>query len=227
MLDDPMVPWKLVDRAATPDRGVELTLHRRGDEFSIRVDGAEVMNSRQHGSEDALAELACKKISGRHAPRVLIGGLGMGFTLAAAARCLPADAALVVAELIPSVVDWNRAALAELAGRPLDDARVEVRVEDVAETLAAGQWDAIVLDVDHSPDSFIVRGNASLYAAEGLTSLRAALTPHGVLTVWSAAPSEAFTRRLKKAGFDSKTRAVRARGEGRGSRHTIWVARPR
>ena len=222
-----MIPWERIERAATPDSGVELSLHRRGDEFSIRVGQAEVMSSRQHGSEDALAELVCDRIAERPSPRVLIGGLGMGYTLAAAARRLPARATLVVAELVPAVVEWNRGPLAELAGRPLDDPRVEIRVENVADTIASATWDGIALDVDHSPDSWIVSGNASLYSKTGLASLRRALAPAGVLSVWSAAPSEAFTRRLRKARFAVETHTLRARGERGGARHTVWIATPR
>ncbi len=219
-----VIPWRLLDSAPTPDGDDSLHLYQRGDEYCIRIGWREVMNSRRHASEDALAELACQRMVQRAAPRVLIGGLGMGFTLAAAARRLPAGAQLVVAELVGPVVKWNQGPLGEVAGRPLDDPRVEVREADVAVLLrSAGEFDAVLLDVDNSPDSLIQRRNAWLYTKEGLAATRDALRPGGVLSVWSAGSDASFTRRLRRAGFDVGVHTMRAHA-GKGARHTVWVA---
>lgn len=219
-----VIPWKRLDSAPTPDGDDSLHLFRRGDEYCIRIGWREVMNSRRHASEDALADLACTRVGNRGAPRVLIGGLGMGFTLAAAARRLPASAELVVAELVGAVVAWNRGALGEVAGRPLEDPRVRVCEQDVAALLREpGTFDAVLLDVDNSPDSLIQSRNAWLYTRAGLATTRDALRPGGVLSVWSAAEDAAFTRRLRKAGFDVELHMVREHA-GKGARHTVWVA---
>jgi spermidine synthase len=221
-----MMPWKLLDRAKMPESGEELRLYQRGAEFSIKVDSHELMNSRVHGSEDALAELACARIPRRSRPRILIGGLGMGYTLAAALKRLGADAQLVVAELVPAVVAWNRGPLAELAGRPLEDPRVTVREADVARILRAEQraYDAILLDVDNGPSGQTRKGNDWLYAPAGLEATYEALRPGGVLAVWSAGPDRAFTKRLRRTGFEVTEAPVRARGTGAGGRYIIWVA---
>jgi spermidine synthase len=220
-----MVPWELLDRVQVPGNGGELTLHRRGEEFSIRLSGrGELMNSRAHGSEDALAALALARIA---APaRVLIGGLGMGFTLAAALRCLGPEARVVVAELVPAVVAWNRDTLGALTGHPLGDARVAVREVDVARLLAAERqaYDAILLDVDNGPEGLTRDGNDWLYSANGLSAAYAALRPAGILAVWSAGPERSFSGRLRKAGFTVEEVSVRARGT-KGSRNVIWLAR--
>jgi len=221
-----MMPWKLLDRAQMPESGEELRLYQRGREFSIRVDSHELMNSRAHGSEDALAELACVRIAHRPCPRVLIGGLGMGYTTAAALRRLGANGRVVVAELVPAVVAWNRGLLADLAGRPLHDARVTVREADVARILQAeqGAYDAILLDVDNGPVSLTWKGNGWLYARAGLDAAYAALRAAGVLAVWSASPDRAFAKRLRRAGFEVAEVCVRARGPRGGGRHIIWLA---
>lgn len=223
-----MIPWKLVERTETPDGG-ELCLVRRGDEYSIRIDGREVMNSRLHASEDALAEIACSLIPDRSRAAVLVGGLGMGFTLAAALRQVGSGARVIVAELIPAVVAWNRELLSELAGRPLDDPRVSVRTEDVARSIDAGRnrFDAVLLDVDNSPDSLILQRNRWLYTRAGLTAIRAALRPSGVLGIWSVGPDAGFSRRLRAADFDPEVIPVRARGRLGGARHSVTVARRR
>ncbi len=221
-----MVPWKTIDRALVPDNGGELSLHRRGDEFSIRVDGRELMNSFSHESEDALARLACTRLADRPHPCVLIGGLGMGFTLAAALGHLSATARVVVAELAPAVVAWNREHLAEVSGRPLEDARVAVREEDVARILkkVSGVYDAILLDVDNGPEGLTRKDNDWLYSRNGLNAAYAALRPAGVLAVWSVAPDEAFTQRLRNAGFEVEEIRVRSKGRHGAARHTIWIA---
>ncbi len=221
-----MMPWKLLDRAQVPESGEELRLYQRGGEFSIRVDGRELMNSRAHGSEDALAELACVRIAHRSCPRVLIGGLGMGYTTAAALHQLRADGQVVVAELVPAVVAWNRGPLADLAGRPLEDARVTVREADVARILHAERraYDAILLDVDNGPAGLTWKGNDWLYARAGLDAAYAALKAASVLAVWSASPDRAFAKRLRRAGLEVTEVSVRARGPRGGGRHIIWLA---
>jgi spermidine synthase len=217
-------PWELLGRAPIPGGTAVMELHRRDTEHALRVGHRELMNSRQHGSEDALAELSADVVGGRPRSRVLIGGLGMGFTLAAALRRFGPDAALVVAELVPEVVVWNQTFLADLAGRPLDDARVRVVVDDVGVVLRDGPWDAVLLDVDNGPDGFTRAANAGLYGPAGLAAARAALAPGGVLAVWSAVPDAGFARQLGRAGLEVTEHVVRARGN-KGARHTIWLAR--
>ena len=221
-----MIPWQLIDTARAPGNGGELRLYRRDREYSIQVDGNELMNSRAHGSEEALAELACARVADRPSPRVLIGGMGMGYTTAAALRRLGAAGRVVVAELVPAVVEWNRGSLADLAGYPLHDDRVTVREVDVAHVLKTEQlaYDAILLDVDNGPEALTRKGNQWLYGRAGLEAAHAALRPAGVLAVWSAGPDQAFTRRLGQAGFQVQEVRVPARGAAGGSRHTIWLA---
>lgn len=221
-----MIPWKTIDRVQLPDSGGELSLHRRGDEFSIRVDGLELMNSLIHESEDALARLACTRIADRPKPCVLIGGLGMGFTLASALKQLSSRARVVVAELVPEVVAWNREHLASLSGRPLQDERVTVREVDVAQILKKerGTYDAVLMDVDNGPKGLTRKGNDWLYSRNGLDASFAALRPAGVLVVWSAAPDEAFIKRLRQSGFEVEEVRVRSKGRHGGTRHTIWIA---
>jgi spermidine synthase len=222
-----MIPWELLDSAPIPESGEVLSLYKRGAEFSIRVDSREVMNSRVHGSEDALAKLAYVRIADRPRPRVLIGGLGMGYTLAAALHRLGAEAKVVVAELVPAVVAWNKGHLADLAGRPLEDRRVTVREVDVAQILKdePQPYDAIVLDVDNGPEGLIRKGNAWLYARAGLDATFAALRPKGVLAIWSVAPDLIFVQRLRRVGFAVEEVRVRARGSLGGRAHTIWIAK--
>jgi len=221
-----MIPWELCDRAPVPGQQGEMRLYRRGGEFSIRVDGQELMNSSLHGSEDTLAELACARISGRPAPRLLIGGLGMGYTLASALRHLGAVAEVVVAELVPAVVQWNLGPLGDLAGHPLADPRSHVVETDVARLLKTERraFDAIVLDVDNGPRGLTRKSNDWLYTRGGLDAAFAALRPGGVLLVWSASPDETFTRRLGQAGFGVEEVHARARGSKGGARHIIWIA---
>lgn len=220
-----MIPWELLGRAPVPGKGGKMSLFKRGKEFSIRVDGLELMNSRAHGSEEALAEFACAKVADRSLPKVLIGGLGMGFTLADALSRLGDGAEVVVAELVPAVVEWNQGHLGHLAGHPLKDERTAVREVDVARILKdePGVWDAILLDVDNGPDGFTREENDWLYGMAGLKTALKALRHRGVLAVWSASPDPAFTRRMKKAGFAVEEVRVRARDTGKGSRHTIWL----
>ena len=219
-----MIPWTLLAKAPIPDGG-ELRLMRRGGEFAIRLGAAELMNSRLGGSEEALAALACEKIAARARPRLLIGGLGMGFTLRAALSALDDSARVEVAELVPAVVQWAEGPMAEIFAGSLNDPRVKIELADVAEIIraAASRYDAILLDVDNGPEAMTRAANDRLYDARGLAAARAALKVGGVLAVWSARPDRRFAQRLGDAGFAAEEFSVRARG-GRGARHTIWIA---
>lgn len=222
-----MTPWDLLATAAAPGGG-GLRLLRRGPEFSIRLqDGNELMNSRLGGSEEALARLALRELPGGAAPRILIGGLGMGFTLRAALALAPERASLVVAEILPELVEWADRHMAEVFGDCLGDPRVRVQVADVAALIRQGSsdHDAILLDVDNGPGGLTRPGNDALYAEAGLTAARRALAPGGVLAVWSASPDAGFTRRLQRCGFMARAHPVRAGHSGRGARHVIWIAR--
>ena len=223
-----MIPWVCLDTATIPDGG-ELRLMRRGAELSIMSGSIELMNSRLSGSEKALADLTCARLAGRARPRVLIGGLGMGFTLRAALAALPQDAVVVVAELVPAVVAWARGPMAGLFEGCLDDARVSIREADVADAIgtARAAFDAILLDVDNGPGGLNRDANDRLYSAGGLAAAKRALKPGGVLAVWSAGPDEGFTRRLTGAGYAAEAVAVRATGGKRGARHVIWLAASR
>ena len=219
-----MNPWEALDTAPIPGGTGELRLMRRGADFSIFIGRDELMNSRLSGSEEALAVETCRRLTGPR-PRLLIGGLGMGFTLRAALAALPPDATVVVAELVPAVVAWARGPLASVFAGSLDDPRVGVVEEDVAVAMRAGPWDAILLDVDNGPDGLVRAGNDALYGARGLAAARAALRPGGLLSVWSVARDEAFAGRLRKAGFAVEQLQVRANAGRRGARHTIWLGR--
>jgi spermidine synthase len=223
-----MIPWEQLDSAAVPRSRSQLTLYRRGDEYSIQVDGEELMNSHVHCSEEALGRIACTRVAGRSAARILVGGLGMGFTLRAALVHLRADAQVTLAELAPAVVRWNREYLGNLAGCPLDDERVTVHEGDVAELIAADAlaWDAIILDVDNGPEGFTRGENDRLYGRSGLAVAGRALRPGGVLAVWSASPSRSFVQRLQRCGFAVESYRVPSRPSGGGT-NTIWIARPR
>ena len=224
-----MRPWELLHTTSVPGDGGELRLYRRGEEFSIKAGHSELMNSRVHGSEDALAEQACQRLAGRSRPRVLIGGLGMGFTLAAALRQLGPDAEVVVAELVPAVVAWNRELLAPLAGHPLDDPRVTVHEGDVGQLIrnAAAAYDAILLDVDNGPEGLTRKENDSLYSPAGLTAALAALRSGGIFGVWSISPDQRFSKRLQQTGFAVEEIRARARGRHGGGRHMIWLGSKR
>jgi spermidine synthase len=220
-----MIPWEELERVAVPGGG-ELTLLRRGGEYSIRAGTQELMNSRMHGSEEALAERGCVGLAEALHARVLIGGLGMGFTLRACLDALGPAARVEVAELVPAVVRWNRGPLAHLAGRPLDDARVELREEDVVTAIRAVReaYDAILLDVDNGPAGLTADSNARLYGVTGLADALRALKPGGTYALWSPVDDSRFTERLRRAGFTVRTERVAARPGG-GGRHTLWLAR--
>jgi spermidine synthase len=223
-----MIPWEHLDSAAIPDGGT-LRLMRRGAELSIMSGATELMNSRLSGSEQALATLTTARLRGRPKLQVLIGGLGMGFTLRAALAELPPDADVVVAELVPAVVAWARGPMAQLFDGCLDDPRVTIREADVAAVIgeARGTFDAILLDVDNGPGGLNRDANDRLYSIGGLNAAKRALKPGGVLAVWSGGRDDSFTRRLGSAGYVAEEVAVRATGGKRGARHVIWLATPR
>ncbi|GLR86662.1 spermidine synthase [Bradyrhizobium iriomotense] len=222
-----MIPWEKLDTAKIPGSDGELRLMRRGKEFSIMLGTNELMNSRLSGSEAALATLAAKQIEKVAKPVVLIGGLGMGFTLRAALAVFAGKAQIVVSELVPSVVAWARGPMAQVFGDSLDDPRVSVRETDVAEIIRAHRsaFDAVLLDVDNGPEGLTRKSNDALYNSAGLKAARTALRPGGVLAVWSSGPNPAFTKRLGSAGFDVNEVNLRATGKGGGARHVIWIAR--
>ncbi|HYE45405.1 MAG TPA: spermidine synthase [Caulobacter sp.] len=221
-----MIPWLHLATATMPGGGGSLRLMRRGQEFSIMAEGGvELMNSRLSGSEQALAELAAAPLAGRAAQRVLIGGLGMGFTLRAALAAWPADARIVVGELVPEVVDWARGPMAAIHGESLDEPRVRIAVGDVREQISgSAAWDAILLDVDNGPEGLTRRANDSLYDTQGLAAAHRALRPGGVLAVWSSAPHAPFSKRVRAAGFAVEELKVRAGPGRRKASHVIWLA---
>ena len=219
-----MKPWELLGQTQAPD-GSDLSLTLRGGEYVILANGKSLMSSRMHGSEEALATSACARLRSRSLPRVLVGGLGMGFTLRATLDHLPADAAVVVAELLPAVVEWNRGPLGPLANHPLKDRRVRVEPGDVGVAIraASNAYDAILLDVDNGPSAFATAGNASLYDDAGLATAHAALNDTGVLAIWSAREDRRFEQRLRYAGFTVQVERVRARLKKGGPRHVIFL----
>ena len=220
-----MIPRILLDTAAIPGSKDTLRLIQRGAEFSIMLGGNELMNSRLSGSEEALATLACNKIMPRAKPRILIGGLGMGFTLRAALSVLPRDAEVILAELVPAVIEWARGPMADHHGNSLFDPRTHIIVDDVSKLIreAITQYDAILLDVDNGPDGLTKNANDHLYSSDGLARAYSALRPHGILAIWSAAPDKAFVSRLRSTGFDVEEVEVRANKGKSGARHTIWL----
>jgi spermidine synthase len=219
-----MKPWELLGETSAPD-GADMRLMRRDDEYVILANGKPLMSSRMHGSEEALATLACRQARTRERPRVLVGGLGMGFTLRAVLDLMPASAVVTVAELVPAVIEWNRQALGALAGRPLDDPRVRIDVRDVGFTLraSAARFDAVLLDVDNGPAAFTTAGNISLYDNSGVDAAYGALAPGGTLAVWSAWEDRKFEQRLRYHGFEVEVSRVRARLKKGGPRHVIFL----
>ena len=223
-----MIPWTQLGTAQIPNNGGELKFSQRADEFSIRLSGirGELMNSRLYNSEKVLAELGCAYLNSTDNAQVLVGGLGMGYTLAAALKAVTSNSQVTVAELIPEVVVWNQGPLGNCAKNPLQDPRTKLHVGDVRELLSSKKptFDVILLDVDNGPEGLTQKGNNSIYSAKGLDDIYKTLRPKGMLAVWSAGPDNLFIVRLKKAGFKADTRIVRAR-PGKGSRHTIFLAR--
>jgi spermidine synthase len=221
-------PWELLAEARTPD-GTLMSLTRRDTELVIMAGGTILMSSRMHGSEEAMAEMAFKRLALRSpgVACVLVGGLGLGYTLRATLDLLADDATVVVAELIPAIVEWHRGPLGPLAGHPTDDKRVQIEIKDVIATLRSspGRFDAILLDIENGPEAFTESSNAGLYNDRGIATIKAALTPGGVLAVWSAWEDRRFEQRLKYAGFKVEVERVRARLKKGGPRHTIFLGR--
>lgn len=219
-----VIPTVVIERAATP--GGEMVLSRHGETFAIRVAGVELMSSVNHGSEDELGRRAADLVRGVPAPRMLVGGLGLGFTLRAALDALPRTARVDIVELVPDVVRWNRTIYGALAGHPLDDPRVTVVEADVVRVIigaAPGTYDAIVLDVDNGPND-VFEQNVELYRKNGIAQSRAALAPGGLLAVWSSFDSPTYTRWLREAGFEVEVTRLRSKFRG-GPRHYLWFAR--
>lgn len=221
-----MIPWKQIDTARVPGAEVELRLMQRGAEFSMKIGPNELMNSRLSGSEEALATLACRRLEAVKAPHLLIGGLGMGFTLRAALAVLGPKARITVAELVPAVIAWAKGPMAEIFGDSLSDPRASILCADVIEVIQShpAAFDAILLDVDNGPEGLIRKANDALYDPGGLKAIRRALRPGGVLAVWSSGPHPAFSKRLRDAGFAVNEVAVRATARRSGARHVIWFA---
>jgi spermidine synthase len=221
-----VLPWETIAEAEAPD-GTAMRLDRRGDEWVVRFDGKVLMSSRQHGSEEALAALALARAARRR--RVLVGGMGLGFTVRAALDRLPVDAKVVVAELTPALVEWNRGPVSSLAGRPLDDPRVRVQHGDVLARIAEskGIYDAILLDVDNGPSAAnaVHSGNARLYGPRGIAACRDALAEGGVLAVWAMQDDPTYVERLRRAGLEAEARPAPARGAAGGTRHVIFLGR--
>jgi spermidine synthase len=218
-----VIPWELIDTTTIPGEAEAMRLFRRGQEFSIRIGHHELMNNREHGSEDALADLVCARLHGN--VRVLIGGLGMGYTLMAVLKNVTAKSEVIIAELVPAVVRWHRGPLAHVSNGALDDPRVIIREADVAHVIATekGTLDAILLDVDNGPAGLTSKTNDRLYGLNGLRAAYAALRPKGILAVWAADPDPRFTKRLQQVGFTAEE--IRVRGHGtKGQRYLIWLA---
>jgi spermidine synthase len=225
-----MKPSLLLGTATIPGTNQQMMLYQHAVKFSITIPGrGELMNSRVTGSERALAEMTCERIKGVTNPRLLIGGLGMGFTLDSALKATGPGAEVVVAELVPEVVEWNLDLMGAPAGHPLSDRRTTVHVGDVAEPIRrpGSGFDAIMLDVDNGPEALIRRENDWIYSAEGLAAIALALRAGGVLSVWSAGPDRRFVKRMKQAGFDVDEQVVRPHRKGRGARHFIWFGTSR
>lgn len=222
-----MIPWETLDEAPVPGNRGLMRLVRRGEEYVIRIDGQDLMGSRMYGSERELATLAIDGLRAED-PRILIGGLGMGFTLAAALEVVGPQSRIEIAELVPKVLEWNQTVLGHLAGHPLNDDRAEVRLGDVCDFIRepGEKYDAILLDVDNGPDGMTRSANNWLYEKDGLRATRDALKPGGVLGVWAAFEDPRYTRRAQNAGFDVEVVRTRARTK-KGPRHTIWLARRR
>jgi spermidine synthase len=221
-----LIPWVHVDATSIPGANDALRLMRRGDEFSMMVGPNELMTNQLRGSEQALATLTCARLRDRPEARILIGGLGMGFTLRAALDALGPAAQVVVAELVPGVAQWAQGPLSHLFGSSLADPRVQLRIEDVNRVIQSGpaQYDAILLDVDNGPQPLTRWSNNRLYDAWGLRRARFALRPKGILAVWSGAPDRRFKARLRLCGFDVDEQRVYANNQGNGRRHVLWLA---
>jgi len=222
-----MKHWICLGEAPIPDSRQSLSLYQGKDDFFIKISsvGGELMTTRKHGSEDALGALPCQRLSNPETARVLIGGLGMGFTLAAVLKEVGPAAEVTVAELIPEVVEWNRGPLGERSGYPLNDPRSRVHIGDVTKLLRRRsiRYDVIALDVDNGPEGLTQKSNDWLYSTSGIVAAQESLTPDGILAYWSAGPDQAFHDRLRRCGFLVEEKSVFAHGK-KGARHTIWLA---
>jgi spermidine synthase len=221
------MPWQIVARERGPD-DTEFVLYRFGDQYMIRAGGCELISTRAHGSEEALAQLACETLGPVPAPRVLIGGLGLGYTVRAALDVLPADAQVTVVELVAEIIEWNEGPAGACAGWPLKDPRVTARAGDVGQILAQSEaaYDAVLLDVDNGPEALSWSGNRDLYGAAGTAAARSALRADGVLAVWSSEIDEPYERHLRDAGFVVRRLRVPARGAWDVIRHVVYLAQP-
>lgn len=222
-----MLRWEVLSRVKVPGSGEELSLHKRGTEFLIKVDGHLLMSNHTRHSEGVLAEIGCARIVSARAPVVLVGGLGMGYTLADALKRVGPGARVHVSELMPAVVEWNRGPIGHLAGNPLNDPRVVVLERDIALVLreSKGVYDAILQDVDNGPEGLTMKANDWLYSEAGLKAAWDSMRPGGVLALWSAKPNKEFVKRMRKGGFEVREHQVRGKDGRRGPRHVIWTAR--
>jgi spermidine synthase len=220
-----MLPWEHLASAAMPESG-SLDLYRRGRDYTIRAAGIDLMHSAVHGSEEQLAALVCERLAARSGVRLLVGGLGMGFTLKVALERLGPDAAVEVSEWVEAVVEWNRDYFAAFNGTPLEDERVAVRIADVAGIIADARqkYDAILLDVDNGPEGLSSPANAALYGRRGIEAAWRSLKSGGILAVWSAGPDDAFAKRLRRAGFVVEEKRLRPRPGRGGGRYIVWLA---
>lgn len=224
-----MKPLKLIETAPVPEGSGEFKLFKHDEDYSIRVGFEELMNSRVHGSEDALAEVPLNRLQGKRPKNVLVGGMGMGFTLAKALEVLDSKDRVHIAELSPHIVEWNKTYFEEFNGAPLNDKRVTLTVGDVLSVMKSNRrsFDAILLDVDNGPDGLTKEDNTRIYSRNGLKAAFQALRSGGILAVWSAGESELFTERLKKSNFLVDKWWVRERSNGKGAKHLIWIATKR
>ena len=222
-----MEGFELIDSVRVPGEGLRLGLYKRGAEFSLRINNTELMDSVVHESEDALSNLACDELAGVASPAVLIGGLGMGYTLAAALKRLGPGATVEIVELLGAVIAWNRGPLGHLAAHPLKDARVTVREADVARVLQTEEeaYDAVLLDVDNGPEGLVRDSNNWLYSEDGLAAAFTALRPGGILAVWSSGPDKAFRMRLLKLGFTVREERTPVEASRPDTHHIIWIAK--
>jgi spermidine synthase len=221
-----LIPWVDVDAGEAPD-GTALKLRRRGSEWLILADGRDLMSSQDEPSSRALADIGCAHLDASGPATILVGGLGMGFTMRAALDRVGPGSVVEVAELVPAVVKWNEGELGELAGRPLGDPRSVLRVADVRAVIAStrARYDAILLDVDNGPDALGPDSNERIYDRRGIADAVRALKPSGVLAVWSFSDDPPFTRRLIAAGLEARTHRVANSRRGRGRHAIIFVGR--
>ena len=220
-----MKPWETLATAIAPD-GSRFELQRHDGNYVIAADGCDLMTSYSHGSEDAMMSLACPRPPADAC--ILVGGLGMGYTLAATLDLLPPGGSVVVSELVPDVVEWNRGPLGPLAGHPLDDHRTDLIVGDVADVIreSKSRFDAVLLDVDNSVDSFTLAHNSWLYTPDGLAAAHRSLRPRGALAIWSAGTERTIEARLRAAGFTASTHPVRGHDK-RGGHYSVFIGRTR